>query len=300
MLLRRSAARTGHNGDSRSAALARRMPFAAVYQCQYLYRRLQVLAWPDAVQPAVARTLAAYSRVSGARPGTHAFEAWRVAYERYLYCEQPALMAALWLTAYPDRLDRHVTYRGRSRLALLDGRPAVIALSRTGMSHAALWMLARAGRQVAIVTDPSTPEDQVWATIQRWGEDVDKFTVIPADRRSLLRVRNALRDGRSIVLYPESRTGVGRQTGSVPFMRWQLKVPFGAALIAARFDVPLLPVCAYSTGRRVTIEIAEPLRASEFEDVPHLNHALFRVLSAWVAEHPEQWVGWEYLAQERA
>ena len=268
---------------------------AFAYPVLYAYHSVQRFVWPDVVAPATEPAAVGYAALNALAPNTPAVTRWRPAYTRHIYCEQPALMSALWLTAFPDRLDRHVTYAGETHIAALRERPAVIALSRTSMSQAVLWALARRGLRAAVIVEPSMSVDESAAIVRRWGYDADTFTFIPADRRSLLRVRDALREGRSVIVYPESHTADGAQADVVPFLATDVRAPAGVAAMAARFAVPVVPMRASIVRRRVVIEAAPPLEPAAFADAPALNRALFAALARWVRERPEQWVGWEYL-----
>lgn len=84
-----------------------------------------------------------------------------------------------------------------------------------------------------------------------------------------------------------------RQVRSVPFLEGHLTVPSGLLSLATRRSFGIQAMAAPGYGGQIGVTVSPPL--------PHdLDGALRRFAAHfenWVAEYPEQWMGWASLAQ---
>lgn len=252
--------------------------------------------WPEVVEPHVSSVGVAFRRLSGVAADTPEDVAWRRSYTRHIYCSIPALMTTLRAVGVPSDAAERVHRVGWHHLC--DRGAGVIAVSRTGYSFVVPWLLARSGREVAVVAEPAPLGSDLLQLSDASGIARGSLSQIPAGPLALIGARNALKAGRYAAIYPELRRTGGRQV-EVPFLKGRLAVPLGAATLAWMTRAPLIPARSYSEGGlHIVAEFGEALEPSHFDNPVALNRALFHTLSAWVDEHPEQWVGWEYLAQD--
>ena len=183
------------------------------------------------------------------------------------------------------------------------GRGAILASFHLGpYLYVARPLVERGFHVVAIVDD-----DALGRARERWEHEAarmpGRLELMPLfSPRTLLRAVRALREGAIVAVFLDGGAGVagpgpdsGRQI-EVQFCSMPIRVRTGAAYLAQRAQVPILPAIAFrdSWGRRI-VEYAD-LVAPPSRDDPEGAESLLRAILPWferrVLSHPEQWNGW--------
>jgi len=275
------------------ARVARHLPYELRWRMFYIYRRLQMAAWPGVTASHMASVSSAYSVAMNLSAESAAVKQWLRAYRRHVWGYSPAHISAIAIRFQPKL--------AASRVRIVGPRPAsnfpcVVAVSRTSMSFMIPWFLTELGNNVTFVGVPETLTSVLLRSAQEDKEFIRGLEIVLADARCLARCKRDLLGGRTVVMLPEFG---GTPRMSVPFLRTTRRVPHAAALLAMIGKVPLQPACAvFESPSRLRVEFGAPLLPGDYRSTFDLNTALFRVLDAWVRQYPEQWTGWQKVAAE--
>lgn len=270
------------------------VPYDVVRGAAHVYRRLQLTAWPEAVDKEIAAASQGFLRATGLSRDSDSFRKWEREYRTYSLCALPAQLTAVIATRSPRRVESRIRYADDVSLeALLETR-AIIAVSRTGLSFVLPWLLTARGRSVALVAQPSARANSLLSAFPKWSQ-AGEIKLIGADALALLRARNAIGQGSTVVIFPESFASRGRRT-TIRFMKTNVQAPLGAAAISSQLKLPIQPVCITASGNGAYVQFGPRLHPQNFLSQEMLTHALFEQLAFWVLEYPSQWVGWQDLA----
>jgi lauroyl/myristoyl acyltransferase len=112
---------------------------------------------------------------------------------------------------------------------------------------------------------------------------------------ALTELRARLAENRIVII---TVVPLAHNFAEVPFFKGQLQLPTGPIRLALTTGAALLPVFAFTTDDGgFDVSIGEPLYpASEATSVENIAAAYAKRLEPFVLEHPDQWSGWDWLA----
>lgn len=189
----------------------------------------------------------------------------------------------------PQEINKWCYIKGEKNLtdAIKQGK-GVIFLS----AHFGNWELigARLASDGFQVVSPARPQDEFEKYIKRI-RDEKGFKTLPVDE-GLLPLLSFLKKGYIVCILSDQNILFGGV--EVPFLGIPTSTPPGAAILALRSKVPILPVFDVRVGRHHIIHILPPLqllRDGNFREDVINNTAMFnKIIEEWVLKYPEQWL----------
>lgn len=142
---------------------------------------------------------------------------------------------------------------------------------------------------IAVAEDLPNPRLARWFADVRKGFGID---VVFADGspRVMASLADGLRRGAAIALVTDRNVGAGGS--NVVFFGEKTELPSGAALLAARFDVPVFPVAAFfasGAGHHIVIEPPVDLPAEGADRVTAGTQRIAEALERLIRRDPTQW-----------
>ncbi|KAA3604912.1 MAG: hypothetical protein DWQ01_20115 [Planctomycetota bacterium] len=180
---------------------------------------------------------------------------------------------------------------------------AVICAMHLGPWWLPLLHVARLGIAGTVLATPSFVEQSAAVLDARVGELGDRLQWLPIDSRSSLRQAvSALKDGRMVAVILDSNLSwKGPATGdpgmlATEFLGMQVRLRSGAAWLAQKAGVPMIPVGAKIKAKG-KIELrygpeVEPAADSGRDSRMEAMEEVLAWLEAEVESAPEQWGGW--------
>jgi lauroyl/myristoyl acyltransferase len=174
-------------------------------------------------------------------------------------------------------------------------------------------LLARGHRVALVATEGGTPrlnEDVPSRFAATFALDAaaarDRYEAIDSTSpASLWKARTALREGRSVIVYPDGNTGIDERLPDasclpLDFLGRRVAVRTGVAALALATERPIVPVVGReSLGAAPELRFEEPIvRApGEARDAfrARAMKTLFAMLEREIAEAPDRWEQWAFL-----
>jgi hypothetical protein len=120
------------------------------------------------------------------------------------------------------------------------------------------------------------------------------------DSMVLLRTAHEIRKGRVVCIYPEFPLAARVPTADVRLFDHTVKASLGAASLATRMRVPVLPTALASLGgARFELLVGRRLMPASAgrEEAHRITREIFVDIERIVRRFPEQWRGWEHYAE---
>ena len=214
-------------------------------------------------------------------------------------------LAGPWRAWRPDiRLNGEVNLQD----ALKGGRGAILWVLETTFSTLITKMaLHRAGYYACQLSRPghgfsSTPFgirflNPIWTRVEdRFiAERVVIYGETAAEALTVLRKRLAANGIVIITLAPQAH-----KFAEVPFFHTQIQLPTGPGKLALTSSAALLPVFSFANhngGFDVSIDAPVYPADGSIATVENIIAAYAKRMEQFVSEHPDQWMGWDWLAR---
>lgn len=190
--------------------------------------------------------------------------------------------------------------------------PGILAAFHMGDHTSLPVSLAHADLDFDILIDPETYQqhravlDKADRMFELDRSDASRY-LLSDDPRLAFRIRDGLREGRSILIFVDGNNGRSGPNDNnlikVPFYQGSLHVKQGAAILAYLLDAPIYPVLNAGDADQAHFIIKEPLHPIRFQprtdDSFRMTAALFHQLQITLGENFYRWECWAYLHQNK-
>lgn len=219
------------------------------------------------------------------------------------------LMGDFEIIRYPfitrEFVARHVvvTGPGWEFIQKNPGKPAILCTFHFGPNQIVIPTLPLLGIPFAQMGMPPTEWDRL-APGNRWTRAVNRaltdglegtatnFIYVSEGIPALRKIRQVIKDGHVLCVACDGRAG---EVEPHPFLHGKTEISPGGIGIAARYEIPLIPLFSRRTSSGYNVTLHEPLYVATNQEQEAIRTCI-SLLEGYVKAYPEQY-GWMYYAK---